>query len=288
MEETERTKSSQPPSVSQQANPPAATISAAPAVVSSDTEPVAAGSTPNPPAIPKASTGVTVSTNGTSQLLDPGSEKRKRGRPKGSNKKVVAPVTNSLILPTSAPMGHSMLMGGWLGATMMGQEYDMAKKSKKSKTAANGAKDLHLVPMSLIVQPTQDITEELMRVARENDCSVCVLCAHGAVPGVTLKQCLTGVVTSTKGPMELMTLNGLVSPQRIVTGGFLNATLSTSGGMICGSVVGDFQALIHVHVVIGLLKPQAEVAVEPSPSTPAAAPADTILRPPATSSLPLA
>jgi methionine synthase I (cobalamin-dependent) len=48
--------------------------------------------------------------------------------------------------------------------------------------------------------------------------------------------------------MELMTLNGLVSPQRVVTGGFLNATLSTSGGMICGSVVGDFQALIHVHV----------------------------------------
>jgi hypothetical protein len=64
-------------------------------------------------------------------------------------------VSNSLIFPTSAPMGHSILMGGWLGATMMGQEYDMAKKSKKSKTAANGAKYLQLVPMSLIVQPTQ-------------------------------------------------------------------------------------------------------------------------------------
>jgi len=286
-DETERTRSS--PLPSQQTHAPAATSAAAPAAAgTSNANRIAA---PNPSSgAPQAPSGSNAPSG--SQPPEPGSEKRKRGRPKGSTKKVVAPPANSLLLPTSAPMGHSVLMGGWLGASMIGPEFDTSKKSKKPKSASR-AKDHQIVPMSLIVQPNQDITEELMRVAVEHDCSVCVLCAHGAVPGVTLKQCLTGVVTTTKGPMELMALNGLVSPQRVVTGGFLNATLSTSGGLLCGSIVGDFQALIHVHVVIGLLKPKQQEPLPAGGATPAAAAAaaaprsvDFSAAPP--SSLPLA
>mmetsp|Transcript_34980 Transcript_34980/g.76473 ORF Transcript_34980/g.76473 Transcript_34980/m.76473 type:complete len:249 (+) Transcript_34980:178-924(+) len=196
--------------------------------------------------------------------------KRKRGRPKGSTKKVVSSGLNNLLLPTSAsgpPLATPTSMAGWLGAmgsSMVEPDVDTAKKSRgKQRQPAGETKDPQLVPMSLIVQPNQDITEEIIRIARTHECSVCVLSAHGAVSGVTLKQCLSGVVTVTKGPLELMTLSGLLSPQANMSGSFLNATLSTSGGLICGSVVGEFRALVHVHVVVGLLK--APVISEPSP-----------------------
>eukprot|EP00959_Pyramimonas_sp_CCMP1952_P174757 3652458-Pyramimonas_sp.AAC.1 len=144
-------------------NPPAAPNSAA-APNGAPNSAAAPNGAPNGAAAPTLTdstlSDVSIGGNQCTITVPENTVKRKRGRPKGSTKKVVSSTMNSLILPTSAsapPLGPPVSMRGWLGGTSaIGQDASTSKKSHgNTRKPTMEPKELQLVPMSLIVQPKQ-------------------------------------------------------------------------------------------------------------------------------------
>lgn len=209
-------------------------------------------------AVPVASAPlVNVQPSSTGETL---LQKRKRGRPPGSSKKRLqaAAGLKEANLATAITADAGLVASPVSGGLALPHQTDLNSTKKprgRPRGSTSKGKGLPLLPYILQVQPGQDLVAEISRVARQQDSGACMLAANGAVVGATLQHQFGGMVTVVKGPLEIVSLTGVVELEdaRGTRTGFLNAALSATGAIVAGTIVGSLCAATPVQVVLGLM-----------------------------------
>ncbi|KAK3268056.1 hypothetical protein CYMTET_23419 [Cymbomonas tetramitiformis] len=248
--------------------PPSSVASTPAAVVEGTSGPVATAPLVN---VQPSSTGET--------LL----QKRKRGRPPGSSKKRLQAAAGlkeaNGATAITADEGVVATVPGGLALSQQPDPNATKKPRGRPRGSTSKGKGLPLLPYILQVQPGQDLVAEISRVARQQDSGACMLAANGAVVGATLQHQFGGMVTVVKGPLEIVSLTGVVELEdaRGTRTGFLNAALSATGAIVAGTVVGSLCAATPVQVVLGLMSNgNSSTSATPSVAEPSAGGAEEV------------
>ncbi|KAF5753115.1 putative DNA-binding protein ESCAROLA [Tripterygium wilfordii] len=230
-----------------------------------------------------ATAGTTVDVPAVT-LIQEGSGKRKRGRPRkyapdGSLTQRSQPVSS----PPSAEISPKKGRGRPPGS---GRKLHMA--------ASMGSTGIGFTPHVMIVKAGEDVLSKIMSFSQHGSRAVCVLSANGAISNVTLRQSATsGGTVTVEGRFEILSLSGsfLLSEsagQRSRTGGLSVLLSGPNGNVLGGGVAGLLTAASLVQVVLGSFNAERQKEAKMGNSSdPMSAPARLVQGPSATFSPPL-